>query len=51
MFNREMKRRQKNWAAVLQDGHQYDYLREEVKLEFGSVRDSGSDDGVQSGLF
>uniref|UniRef100_A0A3B3YI48 Arginine-hydroxylase NDUFAF5, mitochondrial n=1 Tax=Poecilia mexicana TaxID=48701 RepID=A0A3B3YI48_9TELE len=26
----EMKRRQKNWAAVLQDGHQYDYLREEV---------------------
>ncbi|XP_014878353.1 arginine-hydroxylase NDUFAF5, mitochondrial [Poecilia latipinna] len=30
VFNREMKRRQKNWAAVLQDGHQYDYLREEV---------------------
>ncbi|XP_005813535.1 arginine-hydroxylase NDUFAF5, mitochondrial isoform X2 [Xiphophorus maculatus] len=30
VFNREMKRRQKNWAAVLKDGHQYDYLREEV---------------------
>ncbi|KAM4750222.1 LOW QUALITY PROTEIN: arginine-hydroxylase NDUFAF5, mitochondrial [Anableps anableps] len=30
VFNREMKRRQKNWAAVLQDSHQYDYLRDEV---------------------
>ncbi|XP_054882551.1 arginine-hydroxylase NDUFAF5, mitochondrial-like [Poeciliopsis prolifica] len=30
VFNREMKRRQKNWAAVLLDGQQYDYLREEV---------------------
>uniref|UniRef100_A0A3Q2DYN1 Arginine-hydroxylase NDUFAF5, mitochondrial n=1 Tax=Cyprinodon variegatus TaxID=28743 RepID=A0A3Q2DYN1_CYPVA len=30
VFNREMKKRQKNWAAVLQDGHQYDYLRDEV---------------------
>ncbi|XP_040891379.1 arginine-hydroxylase NDUFAF5, mitochondrial isoform X1 [Toxotes jaculatrix] len=30
VFNREMKKRQKNWAASLQDGHQYDYLRDEV---------------------
>ncbi|XP_033479264.1 arginine-hydroxylase NDUFAF5, mitochondrial isoform X1 [Epinephelus lanceolatus] len=30
VFNREMKRRQKNWAASLQDGHQFDYLRDEV---------------------
>uniref|UniRef100_A0A3B4WAQ8 Arginine-hydroxylase NDUFAF5, mitochondrial n=1 Tax=Seriola lalandi dorsalis TaxID=1841481 RepID=A0A3B4WAQ8_SERLL len=30
VFNREMKKRQKNWAATLQDGHQYDYLRDEV---------------------
>lgn len=30
VFNREMKRRQRNWAASLQDGHQYDYLRDEV---------------------
>lgn len=32
VFNREMKRRQKNWAASLEDGHQYDYLRDEVRL-------------------
>lgn len=30
VFNREMKRRQKDWAASLQQRHQYDYLREEV---------------------
>ncbi|XP_031732472.1 arginine-hydroxylase NDUFAF5, mitochondrial [Anarrhichthys ocellatus] len=30
VFNREMKKRQKNWAASLQDGDQYDYLRDEV---------------------
>lgn len=30
VFNREMKRRQKNWAASQPDGHQYDYLRDEV---------------------
>ncbi|KAK2817590.1 hypothetical protein Q5P01_025781 [Channa striata] len=30
VFNREMKKRQKDWAARLQDGHQYDYLRDEV---------------------
>uniref|UniRef100_UPI0037E9ABD6 arginine-hydroxylase NDUFAF5, mitochondrial n=1 Tax=Semicossyphus pulcher TaxID=241346 RepID=UPI0037E9ABD6 len=30
VFNREMKKRQKNWAASLQDGHHYDYLRNEV---------------------
>ncbi|KAF3688173.1 Arginine-hydroxylase NDUFAF5, mitochondrial [Channa argus] len=30
VFNREMKKRQKNWAASLQDGLQYDYLRDEV---------------------
>ncbi|XP_059187083.1 arginine-hydroxylase NDUFAF5, mitochondrial [Centropristis striata] len=30
VFNREMKKRQKNWAASLRDGHQYDYLRDEV---------------------
>lgn len=31
VFNRQMKRRQKNWAASLQDGQQYDYLRDEVR--------------------
>ncbi|XP_017260671.2 arginine-hydroxylase NDUFAF5, mitochondrial [Kryptolebias marmoratus] len=30
VFNREMKRRQKNWAASLQEHQQYDYLRDEV---------------------
>lgn len=30
VFNREMKKRQKNWAAGQQDRHQYDYLRDEV---------------------
>lgn len=30
VFNREMKRRQKNWAASQPDRHQYDYLRDEV---------------------
>lgn len=30
VFNREMKKKQKNWAASLQDGHQYDYLRDQV---------------------
>ncbi|XP_026179653.1 arginine-hydroxylase NDUFAF5, mitochondrial [Mastacembelus armatus] len=30
VFNREMKKRQRNWAAALRDGHQYDYLRDEV---------------------
>ncbi|XP_078805179.1 arginine-hydroxylase NDUFAF5, mitochondrial isoform X1 [Oryzias latipes] len=30
VFNREMKKRQKDWAASLQDGQQYDYLRDEV---------------------
>ncbi|XP_041839272.1 arginine-hydroxylase NDUFAF5, mitochondrial [Melanotaenia boesemani] len=30
VFNRAMKKRQKNWAASLQDGHHYDYLRDEV---------------------
>lgn len=30
VFNREMKKRQKNWSASLQDGNQYDYLRDEV---------------------
>ncbi|CAJ1052800.1 arginine-hydroxylase NDUFAF5%2C mitochondrial-like [Xyrichtys novacula] len=30
VFNREMKKKQKNWAASLQDGHQFDYLRDEV---------------------
>lgn len=32
VFNRDMKRRQKNWAAQLEDGHHYDYLRDEVHL-------------------
>lgn len=31
VFNREMKKRQKNWAASLDDAHQYDYLRDEVQ--------------------
>lgn len=30
VFNREMKKRQKNWAASLENNHQYDYLRDEV---------------------
>ncbi|XP_037328016.2 arginine-hydroxylase NDUFAF5, mitochondrial [Pungitius pungitius] len=30
VFNRDMKKRQKDWAAALRDGHQYDYLRDEV---------------------
>lgn len=30
VFSREMKQRQKDWAAQLQDSQQYDYLREEV---------------------
>lgn len=32
VFNRAMKRRQKNWAAALEDGQQYDYLRDEVRV-------------------
>uniref|UniRef100_A0A1A8GUB1 Arginine-hydroxylase NDUFAF5, mitochondrial n=1 Tax=Nothobranchius korthausae TaxID=1143690 RepID=A0A1A8GUB1_9TELE len=30
VFNREMKRKQKSWAASLPDSHKYDYLRDEV---------------------
>uniref|UniRef100_A0A8C2ZC31 NADH:ubiquinone oxidoreductase complex assembly factor 5 n=1 Tax=Cyclopterus lumpus TaxID=8103 RepID=A0A8C2ZC31_CYCLU len=30
VFDREMKKRQKNWSASLQDGHKYEYLRDEV---------------------
>ncbi|XP_068607113.1 arginine-hydroxylase NDUFAF5, mitochondrial [Brachionichthys hirsutus] len=30
VFNREMKKKQKNWAAALEDGHQFQYLRDEV---------------------
>lgn len=30
VFNREMKRTQRNWAASLKDRHQYEYLRDEV---------------------
>lgn len=30
VFDRQMKKKQKDWAASLQDGHQYDYLRDEV---------------------
>ncbi|KAK6300289.1 hypothetical protein J4Q44_G00283870 [Coregonus suidteri] len=30
VFDRTMKRRQKNWAASLQDSDKYDYLRDEV---------------------
>uniref|UniRef100_A0A672Y310 Arginine-hydroxylase NDUFAF5, mitochondrial n=1 Tax=Sphaeramia orbicularis TaxID=375764 RepID=A0A672Y310_9TELE len=30
VFNREMKRRQKDWSSSLTDWGQYDYLREEV---------------------
>ncbi|KAJ8246161.1 hypothetical protein GJAV_G00264360 [Gymnothorax javanicus] len=30
VFDRNMKRKQKNWAAVLQDAVKYDYLRDEV---------------------
>lgn len=31
VFDRAMKRRQKNWAASLEDAHNYDYLRDEVR--------------------
>jgi len=31
VFDREMKRRQRGWAAVQQDSQQYDYLRDEVR--------------------
>lgn len=30
VFDRQMKRTQKNWAAALRDRNQYDYLRDEV---------------------
>ncbi|KAG7231823.1 hypothetical protein INR49_010286 [Caranx melampygus] len=30
VFDRQMKKRQKNWAAALRDRNQYDYLRDEV---------------------
>ncbi|XP_053317332.1 arginine-hydroxylase NDUFAF5, mitochondrial [Spea bombifrons] len=30
VFDRSMKRRQRDWAASLPDGRQYDYLKEEV---------------------
>ncbi|KAM3864898.1 arginine-hydroxylase NDUFAF5, mitochondrial [Diretmus argenteus] len=30
VFDRTMKRKQKSWSASLQDGHHYDYLRDEV---------------------
>lgn len=30
VFDRQMKKKQKDWAASLEDGHQYDYLRDEV---------------------
>ncbi|XP_037546043.1 arginine-hydroxylase NDUFAF5, mitochondrial [Nematolebias whitei] len=30
VFNREMKRRQRNWSASLLDHHVYDYLKDEV---------------------
>ncbi|KAM9316810.1 arginine-hydroxylase NDUFAF5, mitochondrial [Gastrophryne carolinensis] len=30
VFDRQMKRKQKNWAAAQRDAQQYDYLREEV---------------------
>ncbi|CAK6983146.1 arginine-hydroxylase NDUFAF5%2C mitochondrial, partial [Scomber scombrus] len=30
VFDRTMKRKQKNWAAALQDSNQFDYLRDEV---------------------
>ncbi|TNN61486.1 NADH dehydrogenase [ubiquinone] 1 alpha subcomplex assembly factor 5 [Liparis tanakae] len=30
VFDRQMKKRQKNWSASLRDGHKYDYLRDEV---------------------
>uniref|UniRef100_A0A3Q1FW96 Arginine-hydroxylase NDUFAF5, mitochondrial n=1 Tax=Acanthochromis polyacanthus TaxID=80966 RepID=A0A3Q1FW96_9TELE len=31
VFNRDMKKRQKQRVAALKDGHQYDYLRDEVR--------------------
>lgn len=37
IFNRVMKKKQKNWAASLEDAHQYDYLRDEVRTETDPV--------------
>ena len=36
VFDREMKRRQRKWAASLQGGQQYDYLRDEVLAQLTS---------------
>lgn len=38
VFSREMKQRQKDWAAQLQDSQQYDYLRQEVSPTHTPVR-------------
>lgn len=37
VFNREMKKKQKNWAASLEDAYQYDYLRDEVRTRTDPV--------------
>lgn len=42
VFSREMKQRQKDWAAQLQDSQQYDYLRQEVSPTHTPVRFSVS---------
>lgn len=34
VFDRNMKRKQKKWAATLPDSHKYDYLRDEVSLVY-----------------
>ena len=39
VFDRTMKRKQKKWAASLQDGDQYDYLRAEVTLTCNWITD------------
>ncbi|KAG7217923.1 hypothetical protein INR49_010299 [Caranx melampygus] len=40
VFDRQMKKRQKNWAAALRDRNQYDYLRDEVGARAARGRSS-----------
>lgn len=37
VFNRGMKKKQKNWASSLEDARQYDYLRDEVRTGMDPV--------------
>lgn len=44
VFDRQMKKKQKNWAASLEDGHQYDYLRNEVTGPLRPLGTTAQDD-------